>query len=84
MENQEIPKGKSQEEINKMVIKNNIMLKKKPSLLTISLILFTIGTFINAYGYEKISPKLLWDSLIFIFLFLAIISWKIDRLERKK
>ena len=56
---------------------------KTISVSTIFLILFTIGTFLNAYGYEKISTRALWDTLIFLFFFLAILSWKIDKLNKK-
>ncbi len=58
-------------------------MKKKISATTIILIIFTIATFFGAWGYDKINPKYLWDSLIFIFLFLAILSWKIDKVKKK-
>jgi len=58
-------------------------MKRKISALTIILIILTIITFFNAWGYDKINTKYLWDSLIFIFFFLAIISWKFDGLKKK-
>lgn len=59
------------------------MAKTKRSALTIILIIFAIVMFLNAWGYEPITPRLLWDALIFIFIFMAILSWKIDKLVRK-
>jgi len=60
------------------------MKKNKPSISTILLVIFTITTFLGAFGYENISNRMLWDSLIFLFLFLAILSWKVDKLVKKK
>ena len=56
---------------------------RKISKSTIVLIILSISIFSNAWGYEEIGNKLVWDSLIFIFIFLAILSWKIDKLIKK-
>jgi len=55
--------------------------KNKISGLTILLIVIAVLTFMNAYGYKMISAKNLWDYLIFVFIFLAWMSWKIDKLD---
>jgi hypothetical protein len=55
----------------------------KASIITIILIIISFSMIFLAWGLGSITQSLPWDALIILFIFLTILSWRLDKIYKK-